>query len=72
MATITLEYNARNSFALSFLETLKKSGAFKIANPVSIHKSKEAKEAKKIAKNVCGVRDGIIKTRSLSSLLNEL
>lgn len=69
MATITLEYDARNSFALSFLETLKKSGSFKIAKPVSIPKSEEAK---KIARSVCGVRDGKIKTRSLSCLLNEL
>ena len=72
MATITLEYDARSSFAVSFLDTLKKSGAFKIAKPMSIHKSEEAKEAKRIAQSVCGVRDGKIKTRPLSSLLNEL
>ena len=72
MATITLEYDASSSFAVSFLDTLKKSGAFKIAKPMSIHKSEEAKEAKRIAQSVCGVRDGKIKTRPLSSLLNEL
>lgn len=35
MATVTINYDARNAFAVSMIETLKKSGAFHFATPVT-------------------------------------
>ncbi len=71
MATITLKYDARNSFAKSFLDAMMKSGAFKVVDSKPKQKSEMAKEAKNIAKSVCAVRDGKIET-PLSSLMKEL
>jgi len=35
MATITINYDARNAFAISMIENLKKSGAFRFTTPVA-------------------------------------
>lgn len=72
MATITLKYDARNSFAKSFLDAMMKSGVFKVVNTVPNQKSELVKEAQKIAKSVCAIRDGKNETRPLSSLMEEL
>ena len=44
MATVTINYDARNAFAVSMIETLKKSGAFQFATPAT--KSKGAAKTK--------------------------
>ena len=46
MATITVNYDARNPFAVSMIETLKKSGVFHIASPGT---SKAAKAVSKMS-----------------------
>lgn len=38
MATITLEYDAHNSFAASLIDAIKKSGVFKIEKPAKTKK----------------------------------
>lgn len=44
MATVTLEYDTHNAFAVSMIETLKKSGVFHFATPTI--KSKASTKAK--------------------------
>ena len=39
MATITLKYNARNSTASSFIDSIKKSGVFQIQEDTTVKKS---------------------------------
>ncbi len=44
MATVTINYDSRNAFAVSMIETLKKSGVFQFVTPVA--KSRSAAKAK--------------------------
>ncbi len=39
MATVTINYDARNAFAASMIETLRKSGDFQFATPATKSKS---------------------------------
>lgn len=49
MATVTINYDARNAFAVSMIEALKKSGAFQFTTPAAQPQTAEKMSSAEIA-----------------------
>lgn len=71
MATVTINYDARNAFAVSMIETLKKSGAFQFATPATKPKAPAKKKMASIDISLKEIEEGKVHTYNSSKEMFE-
>ncbi len=72
MATVTINYDARNAFAASMIETLKKSGVFQFATPATKTKAPAKKKMASIDISLKEIEEGkVFHAKSVDELFKQ-
>ncbi len=72
MATVTINYDARNAFAVSMIETLKKSGAFQFAAPVTKPKTSAKAKMSSVEISLKEIEEGkVFRAKSVDDLFKQ-